>query len=89
MLFSWDNGTFNGGVFGNATIGENSTWKYGNFNGGRFQGRVWENGLFSAGEFIGSATFQHLVELLLEVLHLVINLKMDLIQIIMDFGEMV
>jgi hypothetical protein len=41
--------------------------------------------------FIGSATFQHLVELLLEVLHLVmqINLKMDLIQIIMDFGEMV
>jgi hypothetical protein len=46
MLFSWDNGTFNGGVFGNATIGENSTWKYGNFNGGRFQGRVWENGLF-------------------------------------------
>jgi hypothetical protein len=43
------------------------------------------------GEFIGSATFQHLVELLLEVLHLVmqINLKMDLIQIIMDFGEMV
>jgi hypothetical protein len=56
MLFSWDNGTFNG-VSGNATIGENSTWKYGNFNGGRFQGRVWENGLFSAGEFIGSATF--------------------------------
>jgi energy-converting hydrogenase Eha subunit B len=69
MLFSWDNGTFNGGVFGNATIGENSTWKYGNFNGGRFQGRVWENGLFSAGEFIGSATFSALVELLLEVLH--------------------
>jgi hypothetical protein len=64
--------------------------KYGNFNGGRFQGRVWENGLFSAGEFIGSATFQHL-ELLLEVLHLAmqINLKMDLSQIIMDFGEMV
>jgi energy-converting hydrogenase Eha subunit B len=71
-------------VFGNATIGENSTWKYGNFNGGRFQGRVWENGLFSAGEFIGSATFQHLVELLLEVLHLVmqINLKMDLIRLL-------
>jgi hypothetical protein len=38
-------------VSGNATIGENSTWKYG--NGGRFQGRVWENGLFSSvGEFI-------------------------------------
>jgi hypothetical protein len=30
---------------------------------------VWENGLFSAGEFIGSATFSALVELLLEVLH--------------------
>jgi hypothetical protein len=57
MLFSWDNGTFNGGVFGNAKVGENSTWKYGNFNGGIFQGKVWENGLFSAGEFIGSATF--------------------------------
>jgi energy-converting hydrogenase Eha subunit B len=66
MLFSWDNGTFNG-VSGNATIGENSTWKYGNFNGGRFQGRVWENGLFSAGEFIVVQLFQHLE--LLEVLH--------------------
>jgi hypothetical protein len=56
-----------------------------------FKKKVWENGLFSAGEFIGSATFQHLVELLLEVLHLAMqtNLKMDLIQIIMDFGEMV
>ncbi len=56
-LFSWDNGVFNGGVFGNATTVTNSTWKYGEFNGGRFQGRVWEGGIFSAGEFIGSATF--------------------------------
>jgi hypothetical protein len=38
--------------------------------------------------FLGE--FTNLVELLLEVLHLVMpNLKMDLSQIIMDFGEMV
>lgn len=56
-LFSWDNGVFNGGIFGNATTVTNSTWKYGEFNGGRFQGRVWQDGIFTAGEFIGSATF--------------------------------
>jgi hypothetical protein len=62
---------------------------YGNFNGGRF--RVWENGLFSAGEFIGSATLFSTCGTSSGSIAPgnADNLKMDLSQIIMDFGEMV
>jgi hypothetical protein len=90
MLFSWDNGTFNGGVFGNATIGENSTWKYGNFNGGRFQ------------EEYGKMVYFLVVNLLVVQLFSALGgtssgsiapgadkFKDGFNQIIMDFGEMV
>jgi hypothetical protein len=54
--FSWQNGEFNGGEFGNASIGTNSTWYNGNFNGGVFTARVWMNGSFTKGWFLGSGT---------------------------------
>lgn len=52
--YSWEYGIFNGGEFGNANTGTNSTWFDGEFNGGQFKGRVWNNGIFSFGEFLGS-----------------------------------
>ena len=54
--FAWQDGIFNGGEFGNASIGANSTWYNGEFNGGIFRGRYWNNGLFTKGYFIGSGT---------------------------------
>lgn len=51
---SWQGGVFNGGEFGNGTTGSNSTWYTGEFNDGTFKGRVWSNGIFRYGNFIGS-----------------------------------
>jgi hypothetical protein len=53
-LYAWEYGIFNGGEFGNANTATNSTWFDGEFNGGQFKGRVWNNGIFSFGEFLGS-----------------------------------
>jgi uncharacterized delta-60 repeat protein len=55
--FAWENGEFNGGEFGNASLGTNSTWWSGEFNGGEFTGRYWNDGIFTGGRFIGSATY--------------------------------
>jgi hypothetical protein len=55
--YTWENGIFNGGEFGNADFEENSTWYTGEFNGGIFQGKVWNNGIFMYGEFLGSSAF--------------------------------
>jgi hypothetical protein len=52
--YSWEYGIFNGGEFGNANTTINSNWYDGEFNGGQFKGRVWNNGIFSFGEFLGS-----------------------------------
>jgi hypothetical protein len=52
--YGWEKGTFNGGEFGNANGLTNSTWYTGEFNGGVFKGRVWNNGVFLYGEFQGS-----------------------------------
>jgi len=52
--YSWEYGIFNGGEFGNADTATNSNWFDGEFNGGQFKGRVWNNGIFSFGEFSGS-----------------------------------
>ena len=53
--YSWEDGVFNGGNFGNFNGLTNSTWYKGQFNGGVFTGRVWNNGIFTNGEFEGSA----------------------------------
>ena len=55
--YSWENGTFNGGQFGQASLGTNSTWYNGEFNDGYFYGRVWNYGIFTKGNFFGSATY--------------------------------
>lgn len=55
--YTWENGIFNGGEFGNgsvANLGQNSTWYNGEFNNGYFKGKLWNNGIFTFGEFIGS-----------------------------------
>jgi hypothetical protein len=52
--YGWENGKFNGGEFGNANGLTNSTWYTGEFNGGIFKGRVWNEGVFLYGEFQGS-----------------------------------
>jgi hypothetical protein len=52
--YSWEYGIFNGGEFGNANTATNSTWFDGEFNGGQFKGRVWNNGIFTFGDFLGS-----------------------------------
>ncbi len=54
--YGWQNGILNGGEFGNANGTTNSTWWYGEMNGGTFKGKVWNNGIFSSGKFIGSGT---------------------------------
>ena len=55
--FAWENGEFNGGEFGTGNLGTNSTWWNGEFNDGKFQGRYWQDGVMTAGEFSGSATY--------------------------------
>jgi len=52
--YGWENGRFNGGIFGNANTATNSVWFNGEFNDGTFNGRFWNNGIFSKGSFIGS-----------------------------------
>lgn len=50
--YSWENGYFNGGKFGNGTLSRTS-WKHGIFSGGIFVGKVWNDGIFIKGNFIG------------------------------------
>ena len=52
--YGWESGTFNNGKFGNANGLTNSTWYTGEFHGGIFSGRVWNNGIFLQGELQGS-----------------------------------
>lgn len=54
--YGWESGTFNGGIFGNENLGTNSTWYDGVFNGGKFTGRIWNNGVFQYGTFEGSGS---------------------------------
>lgn len=54
--YSWEDGIFNGGEFGNAEFYSNSSWYKGIFNSGTFKGRLWNDGAFISGEFIGSYT---------------------------------
>jgi hypothetical protein len=64
--YSWEYGVFNGGEFGTGdlinnsqrTVVNNSSWFDGEFNGGYFSGKVWNNGVFTAGEFNGSGKTQ-------------------------------
>jgi hypothetical protein len=56
--YAWENGTFNGGEFGNESRGYNSSWFNGIFNGGKFIGKVWNSGIFTFGEFSGSGKTQ-------------------------------
>ena len=55
--YGWEDGEFNGGEFGNANVGTNSIWFTGEFNAGKFTGRLWNDGVFQSGDFIGSATY--------------------------------
>ena len=55
--YSWEDGIFNDGQFGNGSLGSNSTWYNGTFNGGDFKGRLWNNGIFTYGNFYGSSTY--------------------------------
>jgi hypothetical protein len=55
--YSWEDGKFNNGIFGTENTGTNSTWYTGEFNYGKFVGRVWNDGVFAHGDFVGSATF--------------------------------
>lgn len=52
--YGWENGKFNNGTFGNGNGLTNSTWFTGEFNGGVFKGRIWNDGIFTMGEFQGS-----------------------------------
>ena len=54
--YPWQYGIFNNGKFGTADGLTNSNWWDGEFNGGTFQGKVWNNGVFAAGSFEGSGT---------------------------------
>jgi hypothetical protein len=56
--YSWEYGVFNGGEFGTETGVKNSSWYDGEFNGGHFKGKVWNNGVFTFGEFSGSGKTQ-------------------------------
>ena len=52
--YTWEGGVFNGGEFGYGNwLGTNSTWYTGQFNGGEFRGRLWNNGIFTYGNFTG------------------------------------
>ena len=55
--YGWEDGEFNDGEFGVANTGTNSMWYTGEFNGGKFKGRVWNDGVFTSGEFLGSSTY--------------------------------
>lgn len=52
--YAWETGEFNGGEFGDKGTATNSTWWSGEFNGGLFQGRIWNEGVFTSGRFRGS-----------------------------------
>ena len=54
--YSWQGGQFNGGEFGNESLLSNSTWFDGEFNGGVFKGKLWNNGVFTYGEFKGGSS---------------------------------
>ena len=54
--YSWQSGEFNGGEFGNESLLSNSTWFNGEFNGGVFKGKLWNNGIFTYGEFKGGSS---------------------------------
>ncbi len=54
--YGWENGKFNNGEFGNGQGLTNSTWYTGEFNGGIFKGRTWNDGVFLYGEFKGSGS---------------------------------
>ena len=61
--YSWEYGVFNGGEFGTGVPNiqfavPNSSWFDGEFNGGYFKGKVWNNGVFTFGEFSGSGKTQ-------------------------------
>lgn len=51
--YTWLDGKFNGGEFGNGSTGSNSLWMKGEFNGGLFKGRYWNDGVFTRGKFEG------------------------------------
>lgn len=53
-FYAWETGEFNGGEFGDMGMATNSTWWSGEFNGGIFQGRIWNDGVFTSGRFRGS-----------------------------------
>jgi len=56
--WAWQGGKFNGGEFGTGELGlTNSTWYTGEFNGGKFKGKYWRDGIFTRGQFEGSATY--------------------------------
>lgn len=50
--FSWQGGRFWAGEFGTGGP-TNSSWYDGEFRGGIFKGKLWRDGLFFSGEFIG------------------------------------
>jgi len=54
--YGWENGRFYDGEFGNAATSSNSVWFNGEFRGGIFAGRYWNDGVFYKGEFRGSMT---------------------------------
>lgn len=47
---NWHNGTFNNGTF-------KSSWSNGIWNDGRFEGKVWKDGTFKKGHFVGGSTY--------------------------------
>jgi hypothetical protein len=55
--YTWEDGEFNDGEFGTADGLTNSTWYTGEFSNGSFKGRVWNDGIFKYGEFVGSSTY--------------------------------
>jgi hypothetical protein len=55
--FGWETGIFNDGEFGTADRATNSTWWSGEFNGGKFQARLWNDGIFTKGIFLGGSTY--------------------------------
>lgn len=59
--YAWQNGEFNGGEFGNAQFINNPSWWDGEFNGGEFKGKVWNNGLFTNGNFVGFGIVQRAI----------------------------
>ena len=52
--YGWENGIFNNGEFGIGNGLTNAIWYTGEFNGGVFKGRVWNDGIFLYGEMRGS-----------------------------------